>query len=324
MRALAPVAVANLRLCARQNSARLHELILVFDCPFEDIPARVGDVVREISSSIKVRLLGYGDRQHWLARRINWGWVYSWMSWSIALGQARTRTVILHDLDAMPVDPQLFEQLYDHWVEEGAEFCGIQRYVGHGVTEDMGLVTTYELALDAAHVRLRFRPFELFNKLDFVDGRVVDFDTVLHAQWQSPRRAVRSIDETQLVHPTQMICNYSDLVSGRSDFRDRSHTLMALPYFMYLGGDASQLTTAGPQLTKVEARSVALFGRDLRIDGVTPQQWAWMEKQIRRLEQAIFGETRREVAEYLGGFIRRAGRHRTVGVETGATAVADR
>jgi hypothetical protein len=62
MRELAPVAVANLRLCARQISHRVSELILVFDCLAEDIPSSVREEVREISSSLEVRLLGYNRR----------------------------------------------------------------------------------------------------------------------------------------------------------------------------------------------------------------------------------------------------------------------
>jgi hypothetical protein len=324
MKSLAPVAVANLRLCAQQDATRLHEMIVVFDCLVEDIPPEVVDVVGEISSKITVRLCGYNKRQVSVSRRINWGWVYGWLSWAIAIGQARTRTIILHDLDAMPVDPKLFERLYDHWLEAGAEFCGISLYLANGVTADMNLVRTYEMAMDAAYVRERFRPFDLFNKFRLVDGRLVNFDTCLYPQWQSPRRAVRSIDEAWLVHPSLLIGHFVELVSGRSNLNNVNHALPVLPYFLYLGGDVKPLEDVGPQIVETGARSVSVFGRKLGIDGVTPGQWAWMEKQIRRTEQSLFGGTRPEIKEYLRGFEERAGAQRTVGMRTDASFVEDR
>jgi hypothetical protein len=324
VKSLAPLAIANLRLCARQNTPRMHEMIVVFDCPVEDIPTGIEGVVREVSPALSVRLLGYDKRQHSVAKRIDWGWVYSWLSWSLAIGQSRTQAVILHDLDAIPIKPELFETLYDHWLEAGAEFCGIGPYLSNGVTREMNLVTTFEMTLDAAHMRRRFRPFDLFNKFRLVDGRVVNFDTLLNPQWLSPRRAQRPIEETWLVHPSLVIGNYIDLVRGRRNFRGQDHTVLMLPYFLYLGGDALPLNSAAPQIAQADAQGVFVFGRELGIDGITPQHWAWMEKQIRRTEQALFGETRPEVKEYLVGFIRRAGRSRTVGAETGAIMVEDR
>ena len=326
MKRLAPLAAANLRLCARQDCPRMSEMILVFDCPVGDVPAGVLDAVREVAPSIKVRLVGYGERQDEVARRFNWGWVYSWLSWSLAIGQTRTRAMIIHDLDAMPIYPGLFERLYDNWLEEGAEFCGICPYQSNVVTKEMALVATFEMTLDAAYLREKFRPFDLLNKFRLVDGRLVNFDTLLNPQWLSPRRsrAERPIDETWLVHPSLVIGNYIDLVSRRKNFLGVDHSLPVLPYFLYLGGDGDSLAAAGPQLAVPWARSVTVFGHEMGIDGIMPEHWAWMEKQIRRLEQALFGETRPEVKDYLRGFISRAGEHRTVGVETGTTAVADR
>jgi hypothetical protein len=324
MKALAPVAVANLQLCVRQECPGLRELILVFDCPPEEIPREVLGAVEEASRSIDVRLLGYDRRSHRVARRINWGWVYSWLSWCKGIAEARTRAVLIHDMDAMPIHPGLFEHLHRNWEEERAEFCGIRTYRGNGVTEDMGLVTTFELVLDAAHVRSRFRPFDLFNKPAVVDGRAVDFDTMLHAQWRSPRRAVREIDESHLVHPSQLICHYTDLVAGRADFRGRGNSLPMLPYFYDLGGDPSLMDSVGPQIADAAGDGAIHFlGRPLYVDGIPPSMWAWFEKLIRRAEQALHQRTRPEVESYLRGFIRRAGDQRTVGREVGANAVAE-
>ncbi len=66
-----------------------------------------------------------------------------------------------------------------------------------------------------------------------------------------------------------------------------------------------------------------MFGRTAFIDGIDPDAWAWMEKQIRRIEQTIFGGTRPEVESYLRGIIRRAGSRRTVGEEDDLSSVAE-
>ena len=324
MKSLAPIAIANLGLCAKQNCPGLHELIMIFDCPPEEIPAEVLRAVEDASRSIRVRLLGYNRHQYRVARFINWGWVYCWMSWAIAIAEARTRAVIIHDLDALPLEPRLFERLHDHWVEEGSEFCGIHPYLSHGITEDMGLVATYEMVLDAAFARGRFRPFDLYNKLLLVDGRVIDYDTMLFVQLPA-RRALRRIDESQLVHPSQLICNHNDLVAGRTQFRGRSNSLPMLPYYFYLAGEGEPLESVGAQLAAGEtpAARIRLLGHEVYIDGIPPQSWAFFEKLIRHTEQVLYQRTRPEVEAYLEGFIRRAGVHRTVGREVGATAVAD-
>jgi hypothetical protein len=321
MQELSSVAIANLRLCTLLNQPRLHELLLVFDCPLDQIPQNVRRAVRESSSSMVIRLIGYDNRQYRVAKRINWGWVYSWLSWSVAIREVQTRVAIIHDLDAMPLASNIFEQIYDNWLQHGAEFCGISYYKGNGVVEEMSLVRTFEMAFDAGFVRRTFQPFDLFNKLRWFDGRGLDFDTMLDIQRRSPRRVVQPIDQTQLVHPSQLICQYNYLVSERVGFKGQTHMLPILAYFMYLGGDTGSLVVATPALAEIGATAIPLFGRRVPIDGIAPEGWAWMEKQIRRLEQHCFGKTRPDVEAFLHGMILRAGSHRTVGKEVEAFAV---
>jgi hypothetical protein len=324
MGALAPLAVANMRLAMQQVKTRMYELILVFDCPVADIPEIVREACREFSGFTRIRILGYSERQYFAARKLNWGWVYSWLSWAVAIAHVRTRAVVIHDLDALPIYERLFESLYDNWLEEGAEFCGISRYCGNGVTEEMNLVRTPELVVDAHYLRERFRPIDLFNKLSLISGRVVDFDTLLYVQTKASRCAVRSIDESNLIHPSQVICNYTDFVAGRATFEGASHSLLVLAYFLYLGGESAMLSAVSAQLTKGNAKTIRLCDKDLYIDGISPAHWAWNEKQIRRAEQALFGQCRSEILRFLSGFISRAGDYRTVGRELSASGVHDR
>ena len=252
MKSMAAVVVANLRLCARMDTDRLHEIILVFDCSVNEIPPAIWDLIAEIEETIKIRVFGFDSRERRVARFINWSWVYCWLSWCIAFREARTQAVIIHDLDALPLDPHLFKQIYDNFVESQAQFCGINYYVSprNRIETDLNIVRTFEMAFDVCHVRQHFKPIDLFNKLRWANGRVVDFDTMLYVQWKSPRRAVRPIDETILVHPSQMVCNYIDVLTKRSDLRGREHMLPILPHFMHLGDDSTLLSEFGPRSTR--------------------------------------------------------------------------
>jgi len=323
MNSLAPLAVANILLLARQKRDNLREVVLVFDCPVEEIAPVVRRAVEEYAEDFKITLVGYDERQYRVTRTINWGWVFAWLSWSLAIGRASTRAVIIHDLDAMPVAPDFFERLYAAWLESRPSFCGSHRYAGNGVTPEMELVTTFELTLDAACLRSRFRPFDLFNKLRIIDGRLVDFDTMLWVQHQCPDRVLRAVEETDLVHPTQLICNYTDLIAGRTNFQGRPHMLLILSYLLSIGNEPDPLNELGAQLQHPDVRRVTLWGKELYLDGLPPESWAWMEKQIRRLEQGLFGGTRPAISTILAPFVQRAGEHRTVGKESGMFGVPD-
>ena len=107
-------------------------MILVFDCPVERNPGRGrGCSPGCLFERFAVRLIGYDERQHRIARRISWGWVYGWMSWCLAIRHARTRAVIIHDLDAMPLEAEFFERaLRTIETQDRPEFCGIGKYTG--------------------------------------------------------------------------------------------------------------------------------------------------------------------------------------------------
>jgi hypothetical protein len=213
------------------------------------------------------------------------------------------------------LDSKIFDHLHAHAEKEKLHFLGVNYYEGNGVTRAMGLPVTFELSLDAAWLRAKFRPFDLFNKLRIVDGRVIDFDTILWVEWQSSARAVLPISETQILHPSQMICNYTDLRRGRVIVRERTHNLLMLPWFLHLGGNSELLRRAGQQLAAFGTESISMFGQQARITHISPAHFAWTEKQIRRGEQAFFGGTRPEVSQYLKGIATRAGEQRTVGRE---------
>lgn len=324
MHELASVAAANLAAISRMQLSHMRELILIFNCTEDKLPPSVMSLVETLRPKLPVRVLCYTPQQEQAAAKLRWGWVYAWLSWCIGVGAARTRHVILHDLDALPLHPSLFDHRYQQAMETGSQFHGVRWYQGNGVTEAMQLVVTFELVLDAQHVRRSFRPFDVFNHVATIEGNYVDFDTFLYTQWRSEHRTVQVLPESELVHPSQMICQYTDFVAGRNTFTTQGHNLLLLPYYSYLGGDTSSLEVIGNRCADLDATSVPFVGKELPIAAIRPHLWAWLEKQIRRTEQALFGKTRPEVENYLRGFITRSGKDRTVGAETGENAVAAR
>lgn len=321
MKALSSVAIANLRLVQEQNAPSLKRIILVYDCTTEELPDDVLAATDSSSDSLPVDVLCYNRNQAGVSHRINWGWVYSWMSWCIGIAHAETRHVLIHDLDAMPIDQTLFEGLYQSAVESGSQWSGIRQYSGNGVTRDMNLVTTFELVCDAQYIRGNFAPFDGFNKPRVLDGIYVDFDTFLYMQHMSPLRSTSPTSETSLVHPSQLICDYTEFTSGRSTLEHRQHSLIFLLYLKYIAGEKEPLLAATERLKDMASRDIVFENKPLPIHHLKEEHWAWTEKQIRRLEQARNQRTRPEIEEYLEGMILRAGDKRTVGKEQGESAV---
>jgi hypothetical protein len=326
MHRLWPVLVANLHLISRMHLASMRELIVVFDCEEREVPEEARRELRSlVEQGLRVRVIGYSAKQARVARSIQWGWVYSWMSWCIGIGAASTRWVLLHDLDALPIDSDLFERVFTGAEANDVQFQGTRLYAGCGVVADMGLVTTFEMVLDAQWLRSHSVPYDGFNKVRIVDGRSVDFDTFLSVQRRAPRRRVEPIGEHQLVHPSQLICQFTDHLAGRTDRTSPTNRLPILAYFMRVGDPSFDLGHLAAPIADPGARTGLFWGKPLNLAAIPPETWAWMEKQIRRLEQHLHGATRPEIEEYLVGFKRRAGARRTVGAEAVESGgVADR
>jgi hypothetical protein len=311
MRDLAEVCYANLELVGRMDLSACRELIVVMDCLEVQTPPgfarRVGELVPQVSS----RVLTYSSAQNRAARLVDWGWVYSWLSWCKGVGACRTRHVLLHDLDAMPLDQDLFERQYRAAERTGAAFLGGTWYTSSGFREEDRLATTFELVIDAEFVRGRFRPIDAFNDNGVMPGgdspRYMDFDTFLMMQRRAGRSEVEPIDEGAMVHPSQLICQYTDLVAGRMRGPHPRCTLPMLPYFLYLGGKGEALRQIIAQVRERPTTLLPLGRLRFDISGVSPGHAAYLMDQIERLETVLWGAVRPEIAEYVGALERAMG-----------------
>ena len=319
---LTPMLGVNLRLLAAQTPDRLRELILVFDSvrtpAHEDLERRVAAE----HPHLPVRYIYYTPVQQRVTRTINWGWVYSWLSWCTGLSAATTRHVILHDFDALLIRRDILEERYAEILRRGHEYVGVRFYEGNGVVADDGLVTTFELILDAAFVRANFRPIDIFNHIAMHRGRSVDFDTFLYAESRRGTASVSEVHEEDMVHPSQMICQFTD--QQRLPALE-TNILLLVPYFIYASGDPGPLREQHRALAGRRGRVVEFFGRSLDLSRLSLVHAQWLTKQAFRVERAVAGEVRDEIRAYfelIEAMVTEAPTSRPVAAQTPAPAMA--
>jgi len=305
---LVPLLLANLRMLARQDLTHVDRIIVVFDRPASQVDGDPESMSQQQVSELPLEFVYYSPRQHRTATTIGWAWILSWMSWSIGISQTRTRYAVLHDLDAMLLQPTIMRSRFEAISSRNHQYVGHRFYEGNGVLESDGLAATYELIFDAAYVREHFSPIDLFNHVTVRNGRSIDYDTFLWAEHQGGTKSIAPIDEQHMVHPSQMICQFTEL-TRRNRQPHRQPNLPLLPYFYELGGDATLIQTHTQALSVKEATTVPLFGKHLSLAGLSTDHAAWLGKQAERLELAVHGQTRPHVAEYFNALDRIAQRN---------------
>lgn len=300
MAALPDVAVVNLNLIRRMETPSLKRVILVFDCPAQEMPEGLLKRIEAARGSVPVTVLNYSEHQASVARRIQWGWVYAWMSWTTGIAHATTRHVLLHDLDAMPVRADFFERRYQLAKAAGKSFYGIRWYKGNGIEPEDELTTTFEMVLDAVKVRAGTRPFDGFNDIRMHRGRSVDLDTFLGSQIRLGDSGQSPIDEGDMVHPSQMICQYTDLIAGRNTGAMAKTNLPLMPAYMHLGGQSEPMEAITRHLEGDGSARLPFMGRELDVSKLAPHHWTWLERETRKLGEAVAGGVGPELDRYLG------------------------
>ena len=295
---LARIAVANLTLLTRQQRDNLHEIILVCDRPRASMDFDLEAEVARCCPDLPVRVVYWSERQQRMVKRLRFAWVNSWLSWCIGIGAAQTRHALLHDLDAMLIETDVLERQY-RAINASDAFClGARPYSGNGVEEEDGLVATFELMFDVQRLRSALPPVALFNHVYRFRGRTVEMDTFLHAQTRLRPVELQLVPAEDMVHPSQLFCQYNDLHNGRSYVLHQRNNLPMIPYFLHLGGDAHTLAEHRANFESARDDHVRLL--DLTVDAsrLSVFHADWLCEQARRIEQALFGGMRDEVADY--------------------------
>ena len=278
---LPDVLAANLR-CLASSWPDLPQVIVAVDAPGLADQSRIERGAAAVLGRIPVRFVYYAAAQAEVAERLKLPYVYSWLSWCLAIGQVQTEHILIHDYDALVLGDSL-RQRYERFRASRAVVQGISWYASNGLVVDDRLATTFEQFVCSRWLR-SLAPIELFNKVRRLQGRTVDLDTTLDAQDRllSPaQREIQPMDLEQLVHPSQMIHQYT-MFRRRPAADLPCFSMPMIPFFSLLGGDEDAVPRAVRALGSQPPADVRLFGDDTRINlsRLTVAQVDWALKQM--------------------------------------------
>lgn len=293
------IAIANVAFIARMKLPNMHRLILVFDVEDKDITCK--EKILSVAQGLPVQIMGYSPKQAAVGSFFAWGWVYSWISWTKAIAAAETKYVLVHDLDAMPIDPHLFEDQYQVMRQGDWMFQGARQYVNHYFTPEHGLVRTFEMMVDIERLRKEFSPFDAFNKLKYENGETVVYDTFLDIQTQVGNCHLEHAGDDKLVHPSQLISQYTDFFKRRTTkgFFERYANLPLFPIYNFLGGNPYLLKSITTHLESKQDPSLLFLGKNIDFSGLPSKHWEWLWQQARSLQNAYYGAPNSEIESYI-------------------------
>jgi hypothetical protein len=294
---LARMLNCNLKFLAQQDLHHLDKILVVLDRPREEMLDDIEAVIRSRFPMMPLEFVYYSSLQRWVCTVIRWPWVPSWLSWSIGIGRLSTRYGFLHDFDAMLLRSDIIEERFLTIQERSHEYVGVRFYDGNGVMPEDELATTFELMFDAQFIRSAFAPLDLFNHVARFRGRRVDFDTFLYPQSQGGRASTMPIAEQDMVHPSQLICQFEGIVSGRGSV-PLNNNLLLVPYFLFLAGEPTAMAEMTRYLESCDGPKVPYFGKSLDLVGMDSNLFRWIVKQAYRLERRVAGHTREDVRRY--------------------------
>lgn len=310
---LAPIALANLRLLERQRRENLHRIVLIFDRPRRALATDIQRQCENRFPHLPLAFRYYSPLQRRIAQFFASGWVYAWLSWCIGIAATDTRYAFLHDFDLLLLDPSFFEHRYRTIQERQVQYLGIQAYTYNGFTDADKLVATIELGFDAAFIRGRFKPRHLYNYVGLRRGQPLDYDTLLYAQSCAGRTAVVPIKFGQLVHPAQMICQYTHWRRWGSSANVTQVTrLVLIPYYLHLAGRPASLAQVTAVLKRAGLRRhscIELLGGAVDLQLLTAELVRIFCLDISLVEKALYGHTRLEVQRFIAALRTFSGEH---------------
>jgi len=276
------VLLANLRCLAASHWPDFKELVIAVDCRGFVGSEGYESTARKLLPGLPIRFLYYSETEAKLAEQLKLPYVYSWLSWCLAIRQVKTEHILIHDYDALILGRGL-EQRYEEFCRSKAKVQGISWYAVNGFVPADRLVTTFEQFCDVVWLR-SLEPLDLFNKVGIKNGRSVDYDTTLDIQDRlltESERQMTPMNEDELVHPSQMIHQYTMF---------RRHPAKALPcfampmipFFSYLGGFEEAIRRAASSLERSSPSDVDLLGDATRINltQLNSAQVDWSLKQM--------------------------------------------
>jgi hypothetical protein len=279
---LPQVLAANLRCLNEARWPELRQVIAVVDGDSAALPEGMEQRLCATYRGLNLKFLHYSNVQSRTAEKVRLPYVYSWLSWCIGISHTETDHLLLHDYDALVLGPSLADR-YRAFATSKARVQGISWYKVNGVDEADHLATTFEAFFDARWLR-SLKPLDLFNKLRFRNGRSIDFDTTLDAQDRllpGNARTVVPMDLEQLVHPSQMIHQYT-MFLRHPNRAQACFSIPMIPFFGYLSGIEGCIEGATRALESQGKVNVDLVGDGSRMNlsQLTVASVDWALKQM--------------------------------------------
>jgi hypothetical protein len=297
---LPEVLAANIRCLNKFRWPDLKRVLVVVDCEETTDLRKLEAETRSACSGLKIEFLFYSPKQAAIAKSINLGFVYSWLSWCIALKCTNTKHVLIHDYDALVLSSSLGER-YRVFADSGSAVQGITWYQGNGVEAADHLATTFEAFVDTKWLRSR-RPVELFNKVRNVGGRSIDFDTTLDIQHRlltPEQRTMMPMNVDALMHPSQMICQYT-MFRHSPAAELPCFSIPMIPFFIYLSGRTAAIETATMAIKQGDICNIDLLndGTCFNLSKMDIPQVDWLLKQAVQACGALQIPPSRAIYEY--------------------------
>jgi hypothetical protein len=297
---LPDVLFANIRCLAKFRWPELKRVLIVVDCTEDSFQHRVQSQIIAEHPELNIQFLFYSPAQSAMAASCNLPYMYCWLSWCIGLKHTTTVHVLIHDYDALILGPAL-EERYRTFAASPAKVQGITWYHSNGVDVEDRLATTFEAFMDAQWLR-DSAPISLFNKLRAIGGRSIDFDITLdlqHRQLTAEQRTIVPMSQNDLVHPSQMIHQYT--MFRRSPAATLPcFSIPMIPFFIYLSGRTEVIDHAIQALSAGAYHDLDLLndGTRINLSKLDIPQVDWLLKQIVQACLALLPAPDRRIYEY--------------------------
>jgi hypothetical protein len=279
---LPDVLAANLVCLHKSRWSGLRKIVIAVDTPRTEAFANIEARAKSICAEVELEFVYYSQYQSRAAERLQLPFVYSWLSWCLALAKVTTQHVLIHDYDALVVGRTLRNR-YLEFVASRSKIQGVSWYNGNGVELADRLATTFEAFVDTAWLRA-MHPVALFNKMALKGGRSIDYDTLLDIQDRLLLREQRTMvpmNLDELVHPSQMIHQYTMFRRHPGKFLP-CFSMPMIPFFMYLSGKKEALLISLNALRRDPRSNVMLLGdgTEFNFEQLDTLQVDWILKQI--------------------------------------------
>lgn len=284
------VLLGNLRCLLAVPWPELSRVVIVVDGPQGCVaPELEAEAIALGSARVPVDVYYYSSEQARLSESVRLPYVFSWLSWSIAFGRCRTRHALIHDYDALVFGDTLAKR-YQAFANAKAAIQGIRWYSGNGIEPEDHLATTFEAFVDVGWIRER-HPLAGFQKIGYRGGVSRDYDTLLHLQHvHTPieRRTTMPMPEESLVHPSQMIHQYTMFRRAPGAVQSCASIPM-IPFFEFLSGDPRALRSAAERLEGAgqsgKDKVVRLLGDDTLVN-LTELELGHVDWDLKQMVQA--------------------------------------